>query len=64
MTLAERELLRAARDAIDALYPQATAKTVKRARHRLQRAVIAVEVEDMAALPSIDVPALLRRQAE
>lgn len=63
MTLAQRELLRQARLVLEALDRSGPRLEYNHAP-RLRAAVLAVEAEDAAALPSIDVPALLRRQAE
>ena len=65
VTLAQRELLAAAHKAI-AVLQQVGPKVhgSARAKKDLQVAIMRVELEDRAALPSIDAPSLLRRQAE
>jgi hypothetical protein len=61
VSLAQRELLGAARALLETLLRAAEMDIVK-ARRRLSLAIARVELED--ALPSVDVPAFLRRQAE
>lgn len=68
MTLAQRELLAAAQELVTALEPVqhrgpgAVYVSIRDARFRLAAAINAVEAEDV--LPTVDVPAFLRKQAE
>lgn len=64
MTLAQRELLAAAKRVVDTSLPSAFMIDWARAQARLKVAIAAVEAEDDAELPSVDLPAFLRRQAE
>lgn len=64
MTLAQRTLLAAAEQLLATIDTTDDMVLFRRALRRLRKATDAAIAEDVASLPSVDVPALLRRQAE